>query len=110
MALEQSLLCQERATRDLHLLHDRVEVERRLRRVDVGRPVAARALHEDFERLAVLRHPFRDATRLGGGGATGSYTSSNVLFGSLQKITATQLESRPTLMAAANSSGGVMGR
>jgi len=32
------------------------------------------------------------------------------LFGSLQKITATQLGLSPTLMAAANSSGGVMGK
>ena len=41
---------------------------------------------------------------------TGSDTSSNVLFGSLQTITATQLGLSPTLMAAANSSGGVMGK
>lgn len=41
---------------------------------------------------------------------TGSDTSSNVLFGSLQKITATQLGLSPVLMAAANSSGGVMGK
>jgi lactate permease len=41
---------------------------------------------------------------------TGSDTSSNLLFGSLQKITATQLGLSPTLMAAANSSGGVMGK
>jgi len=41
---------------------------------------------------------------------TGSDTSSNVLFGSLQKITAEQLGLSPTLMAAANSSGGVMGK
>jgi lactate permease len=41
---------------------------------------------------------------------TGSDTSSNVLFGSLQKITALQLGLSPTLMAAANSSGGVMGK
>jgi lactate permease len=41
---------------------------------------------------------------------TGSDTSSNVLFGSLQKITATQLGLSPTLMGAANSSGGVMGK
>ena len=41
---------------------------------------------------------------------TGSDTSSNVLFGSLQKITATQLGLSPILMAAANSSGGVMGK
>ncbi len=41
---------------------------------------------------------------------TGSDTSSNVLFGSLQKITAQQVGLPPTLMAAANSTGGVMGK
>jgi lactate permease len=41
---------------------------------------------------------------------TGSDTASNVLFGSLQRITAEQLQLDPTLMAAANSSGGVMGK
>jgi lactate permease len=41
---------------------------------------------------------------------TGSDTSSNVLFGSLQRITAEQLDLSPTLMASANSSGGVMGK
>ena len=41
---------------------------------------------------------------------TGSDTSSNVLFGSLQRITAGQLDLSPILMAAANSSGGVMGK
>ena len=41
---------------------------------------------------------------------TGSDTSSNVLFGSLQRITAEQLSLSPILMAAANSSGGVMGK
>ena len=41
---------------------------------------------------------------------TGSDTSSNVLFGSLQKITAQQIGLNPVLMAAANSSGGVMGK
>jgi lactate permease len=41
---------------------------------------------------------------------TGSDTSSNVLFGGLQKITAQQLGLSPVLMAAANSSGGVMGK
>ena len=41
---------------------------------------------------------------------TGSDTSSNVLFGSLQTITATQLGLSPILMGAANSSGGVMGK
>lgn len=41
---------------------------------------------------------------------TGSDTASNVLFGGLQKITSEQLGLSPTLMAAANSSGGVMGK
>jgi lactate permease len=41
---------------------------------------------------------------------TGSDTSSNVLFGSLQKITAHQIGISPVLMASANSAGGVMGK
>ena len=41
---------------------------------------------------------------------TGSDTSSNALFGSLQKITAQQLNLSPILMAATNSAGGVMGK
>lgn len=41
---------------------------------------------------------------------TGSDTASNVLFGSLQKISAEQAGISSTLMAAANSSGGVMGK
>ncbi|MBI5388643.1 MAG: L-lactate permease [Verrucomicrobia bacterium] len=41
---------------------------------------------------------------------TGSDTASNVLFGSLQKITAEQTGLSPILMGAANSSGGVMGK
>ena len=41
---------------------------------------------------------------------TGSDTSSNILFGNLQKITSTQLGISPILMSAANSSGGVMGK
>jgi lactate permease len=41
---------------------------------------------------------------------TGSDTSSNVLFGNLQKITSEQLGLSPILMSAANSSGGVMGK
>ena len=41
---------------------------------------------------------------------TGSDTASNVLFGNLQKITSEQLGISPILMAAANSSGGVMGK
>ncbi len=45
-----------------------------------------------------------------GTASTGSDTSSNVLFGSLQKLTAIQLGISPYLMAAANSTGGVMGK
>ncbi|HVU35398.1 MAG TPA: L-lactate permease [Opitutaceae bacterium] len=41
---------------------------------------------------------------------TGSDTSSNVLFGNLQKVTAQQLGLPPVLLAASNSSGGVMGK
>jgi lactate permease len=41
---------------------------------------------------------------------TGSDTASNILFGNLQKITSEQLGLPSVLMAAANSSGGVMGK
>lgn len=41
---------------------------------------------------------------------TGSDTSSNVLFGNLQKVTAEQLGLSPILTAASNSAGGVMGK
>jgi lactate permease len=41
---------------------------------------------------------------------TGSDTASNVLFGSLQKISAQQVGVSPILMGAANSAGGVMGK
>jgi lactate permease len=41
---------------------------------------------------------------------TGSDTASNILFGNLQKVTSQQLGLSPILMAAANSSGGVMGK
>jgi lactate permease len=41
---------------------------------------------------------------------TGSDTSSNVLFGNLQRITALKLDLDPTLMASANSTRGVMGK
>ncbi|GAC1517355.1 MAG: L-lactate permease [Gemmatimonadaceae bacterium] len=63
-----------------------------------------------FAKTGVL-YPFF-GTMLGwlGVALTGSDTSSNVLFGSLQKITSQQLGLSPTLMAAANSSGGVMGK
>jgi lactate permease len=63
-----------------------------------------------FARTGAL-YPFF-GTLLGwlGVALTGSDTSSNVLFGSLQKISATQVGVSPTLMAAANSCGGVMGK
>jgi lactate permease len=41
---------------------------------------------------------------------TGSDTASNVLFGSLQTVTAQQVGVSPVLMASANSVGGVMGK
>ncbi|MGZ5488023.1 MAG: L-lactate permease [Candidatus Aminicenantales bacterium] len=63
-----------------------------------------------FARTGFL-YPFF-GTMLGwlGVALTGSDTSSNVLFGSLQKISAGQLGLSPVLMASANSSGGVMGK
>jgi lactate permease len=41
---------------------------------------------------------------------TGSDTSSNALFGSLQRITAEQLGLNPLLIVGSNSTGGVMGK
>jgi L-lactate transport len=41
---------------------------------------------------------------------TGSDTSANALFGSLQVVTAHKLGLSPALMAAGNSTGGVMGK
>ena len=41
---------------------------------------------------------------------TGSYTSSNAMFGSLQRVTAEQLGLNPLLICTANSTGGVMGK
>jgi lactate permease len=41
---------------------------------------------------------------------TGSDTSSNVLFGNLQTVSAQQIGVSPLLTAAANASGGVMGK
>jgi lactate permease len=63
-----------------------------------------------FARSGVL-YPFF-GTMLGwlGVALTGSDTASNVLFGGLQRITSEQLGLSPILMAAANSSGGVMGK
>jgi len=63
-----------------------------------------------FARTGML-YPFF-GTMLGwlGVALTGSDTSSNVLFGSLQKISAQQLNLSPVLMCSANSAGGVMGK
>jgi lactate permease len=63
-----------------------------------------------FARTGVM-YPFF-GTMLGwlGVALTGSDTASNVLFGSLQKISAQQLHLSPTLMCSANSAGGVMGK
>jgi lactate permease len=41
---------------------------------------------------------------------TGSDTSANALFGTLQEVTANRLGMNPVLMAAGNSAGGVMGK
>ncbi len=41
---------------------------------------------------------------------TGSDTSANALFGSLQQVTANRLSLNAALMASANSAGGVMGK
>lgn len=41
---------------------------------------------------------------------TGSDTSANALFGTLQRVTAQKLAINPALMASANSAGGVMGK
>ena len=61
--------------------------------------------------VAGVFYPFF-GTMLGwlGVALTGSDTASNVLFGGLQRITAEQIGLSPVLMAAANSSGGVMGK
>jgi lactate permease len=63
-----------------------------------------------FARTGLL-YPFF-GTLIGwlGTASTGSDTASNVLFGSLQTMTARQLGISPVLMASANASGGVMGK
>ena len=63
-----------------------------------------------FTRNGVL-YPFF-AAMLGwlGVALTGSDTSSNALFGNLQRITAERLGLNPILIATANSTGGVMGK
>jgi lactate permease len=64
-----------------------------------------------FTRTGRLFYPIF-GTLLGwlGVALTGSDTSSNVLFGNLQKITALKLGLDPVLMASANTTGGVMGK
>jgi lactate permease len=63
-----------------------------------------------FARTGVL-YPFF-GTLIGwvGTATTGSDTASNVVFGSLQQVTARQIGVSPLLMASANSAGGVMGK
>jgi lactate permease len=63
-----------------------------------------------FTRTGVL-YPFF-APLLGwlGVALTGSDTSSNALFGSLQRFTAERLGLNPVLICTANSTGGVMGK
>ena len=64
-----------------------------------------------FTRTGPMLYPIF-GTLLGwlGVALTGSDTSSNVLFGNLQKITAQKLGLNPILMASANTTGGVMGK
>ncbi|MGP0069062.1 MAG: L-lactate permease [Isosphaeraceae bacterium] len=64
-----------------------------------------------FTRTGPLFYPVF-GTLLGwlGVALTGSDTSSNVLFGNLQKVTALKLGLDPVLMASANTTGGVMGK
>ncbi|MGD0734058.1 MAG: L-lactate permease [Terracidiphilus sp.] len=63
-----------------------------------------------FARTGVL-YPFF-GTLIGwvGTATTGSDTASNVVFGSLQQVTARQIGVSPMLMASANAVGGVMGK
>jgi lactate permease len=64
-----------------------------------------------FTRAGAIVYPVF-GTGLGwlGTALTGSLTSSNVLFGNLQRITATNLGLSPVLMGAANTAGGAMGK
>lgn len=64
-----------------------------------------------FTRTGAILYP-AFGTWLGwlGTALTGSITSSNVLFGNLQRITATKLGLSPILMGAANTAGGAMGK
>jgi len=63
-----------------------------------------------FARTGVLYPIFGTLIGWMGTAFSGSDTSSNVLFGSLQKFTAHQLGISPDVMAGANSAGGVMGK
>jgi len=63
-----------------------------------------------FARTGVIYPFFGTLVGWLGTASTGSDTSSNVLFGSLQKFTAQQLGISPFLMASSNSAGGVMGK
>jgi lactate permease len=63
-----------------------------------------------FARTGVLYPFFGTLVGWLGTASTGSDTSANVLFGSLQKFTAQQLGISPYIMASANSGGGVMGK
>jgi lactate permease len=64
-----------------------------------------------FTRTGPMLYPLF-GTLLGwlGVALTGSDTSSNVLFGNLQRVTAEKLGLSPVLMASANTTGGVMGK
>jgi len=63
-----------------------------------------------FARTGVLYPFFGSLIGWLGVASTGSDTASNVLFGSLQQLTARQIGVSPVLMASANSAGGVMGK
>jgi lactate permease len=63
-----------------------------------------------FARTGLLYPFFGTLVGWLGTASTGSDTSSNVLFGSLQTLTARQIGVSPLLMASANSTGGVMAK
>ena len=63
-----------------------------------------------FAKTGVLYPLFGTLLGWMGVALTGSDTSSNAMFGSLQTISASVVGVSPTLMAAANSCGGVMGK
>jgi lactate permease len=63
-----------------------------------------------FARTGALYPLFGSLIGWLGTATTGSDTSSNVIFGTLQQVTAHQIGVPQTLMASANSAGGVMGK